>query len=1036
MRKIQRTDFLKKCGKFRSPLATLGLVFLMLVGVSINTSATQNLNHGTVNQEGSIRGSVVDKAGGPLPGATVFLKGTTIGTTTDVDGKFTLKGIKEGDIIVFSFVGMQSQEVTIGDQTVLDIILQDEAIGLEGVVVTALGIKREKKALSYSSQTIDNDEISKGGETDFVTSLSGKAAGVQLKQSTAGAGGSTKVLLRGTRNITSTNQPLFVIDGIPMANYQTSDASGFYGGRDSGDGLSSINPDDIESMTVLKGANAAALYGSQGSNGVILITTKSGSKGKTKVTLSSTTTFSKAMILPKRQTSYAESASGSTASWGEAGSYRNYVDDFFDTGLNTMNSIALSGGNNKTTTYFSYANTHANGIMPTNTFNKNNVSFKQSSLFFNDKVKVSSDIMLTQQKVRNKPSNGYYWNPLLGLYTLPNGVDLNDYKENYQTWNADRNMPVQNWYYAGGSEGDMNPYWLLNRNATNERTNRVIASANISWDITSDLQLSGRGSYDYTRQIYDRKAWAGGNAVLVHDNGRYVYSNLESWQAYGDLMLTYNKKIADFDVHGVLGTSYQKRVIGDGVSVDSETNGLTIANVFTLQNVAEASSYSSVRDSRLIKESVFGNISIGWKNRIYLDLSGRNDWASSLSHTDNLSYFYPSAGLTFILSELVSLPRFVDFAKVRTSFARVSNEIPAFRTNPTNSVSVDGLSRNSVQPFNDLKPEMQNNYEGGIEASFFDRRVNLDASYYQIESRDQYLELDAPSNIGYDTYFLNAGHIRNTGVEVALTINPVRSGTGLNWNTTFNYSWNHNKILKLSDDLEGYYTLGGGGEGYNMYVRQGGSLNDIYVNQYARDENGNIILDDDTHAPTRNGNTMKKVGNASPKMMLGWSNDFNYKNWSASFLIDAKIGGKIVYMTGAYLDNLGISRATGNAREAGGVNVSGVLSDGTVITDQTIDAQDYYRAIGGRAGILEAYTYNATNIRLGQVAIGYKLNLASVKFIDDIKLSVVGSNLLFLYKDAPIDPNKTISTGNGTQGVENFSVPSTRSMGFNIKVNF
>ncbi len=975
----------------------------------------------------------------PMPGVAVVEKGTTNGVTTDFDGKFELK-LKnpEEAVLIFSFVGYAKQEIPVKGQTVIEVTMKNSDIAVDEVVVTALGIKRDKKALSYSSQTIGNDEISKGGETDFVTSLSGKAAGVQLKQSTAGAGGSTKVLLRGTRNITSTNQPLFVIDGIPMANYQTSDASGFYGGHDSGDGLSTINPDDIESMTVLKGANAAALYGSQGSNGVILITTKSGKEGHTKITLSSTTTFSKAMILPKRQTSYAESASGSTASWGDAGTYKNYVDDFFDTGVNTMNSIALSGGNSKTTTYFSYANTHADGIMPTNSFDKNNVSFKQSSKFFNDKVKVSSDIMLTQQKVHNKPSNGYYWNPILGLYTLPNGIDLKYYKKNYQTWDADRNMNIQNWYYDGGSEGDMNPYWLLYKNATNERTNRVIASADVSWDITSDLQLSGRGSYDYTRQIYDRKAWAGGNAVLVPENGRYVYSNLESWQAYGDLMLTYNKKIADFDVHGVLGTSYQKKVIGDGISVDSDTSGdgLKSANIFVLQNIVNASSYSSVVDSRLLKESVFGNISIGWKNRIYLDLSGRNDWASSLSYTGNLSYFYPSAGLTFILSELVSLPSFVDFAKVRTSFARVSNEIPSFKTNPTSSVSVDGLSASSVEPFNNLKPEMQDNYEGGIEASLFDKRVTLDASYYQIESRDQYLELDAPSNSGYDTYFLNAGHIRNTGAEVALTINPVRSNTGLNWNTTFNYSWNHNKILKLSDELDGYYTLGGGGEGYNMYVKEGGSLNDIYVNQYARDDNGNIILDDDTYAPTKNSSTMKKMGNASPKMMLGWSNDFSYKNWSASFLIDAKIGGKIVYMTGAYLDNLGITKASGDARKAGGVNVSGVLSDGTVITNKTIDAKDYYQAIGGRAGIMEAYTYNATNIRLGQVALGYNLDLAAVKFIDNIKLSLVGSNLLFIYKDAPIDPNKTISTGNGSQGVENFSVPSERSLGFNIKVNF
>jgi len=989
---------------------------------------------GWASAQTKITGTVVSADDGqPVIGATVLAKGTRVGTVTNVDGAFTITLPASSKSLVFSYVGMASVELT--PKEGMKVTLQSDAKQMKEVVVTALGIKRDKKSLSYASQAIGEDEISKGHDLNIASSLSGNISGVDVEQSAAGAGGSTKITLRGDKNITSTNQPLFVIDGVPMANYQTSDAQGFYGGRDSGDGLSNINPDEIESMTVLKGANAAALYGSQGSNGVILITTKKGKKGATKITVSSGVTITNVSELPALQYSYGETSTGSEDSWGAKGNYTNNVKGFFNTGVTSQSSVSMSGGNDQTTAYFSYGNANSTGVMPTNSYTKNNASFRQSTKFFNDKLTVSSNIMLTSETLHNTVLSGYYWNPLLGLYNFPRGLDFSNYKNNYQVLDPNRNIMAQNWPILGNSEGEMNPYWILYNDPDDTQTKRMIANVSMAYEITKGLVLSARGTYDYTNQIYNMDAKATSSPVLVSNNGRYIYSNLNSWQTYGDLMLTYDKTIAtDFDLHAVVGTSYQKRVIGDGISIDSNTYGLTIVNNFTLQNIASLLAFGNAQQmaSRLIKESVFANASLGYKNRIYLDLSGRSDWASSLAFTNNSSYFYPSAGLSFIISQMVDLPKFINFAKVRTSYADVSNEIPSFITNPTNSVSVSGVSLNTVVPFTELKPEMQDNYEAGLEMKFLDNRIGLEASAYQIDSKNQYLQLGAPSGSGYTSYYVNAGHIRTKGLEITLSATPIKS-KDFTWNTNINYSSTHNKILELSDQLTGYYTLPGGGEGYDMEVVKGGSMGDIYTYAYERDAKGNIELDAN-HIPIKN-STEQKMGNANPDWMMGWNNSFSYKNFNLSFLIDGKFGGKFVSMTQAYLDANGVTQATADARNAGGVNVSGVMADGSAWSG-LVNAQSYYQGIAGRGGIMEKYVYDATNVRLRQVVLGYTLNLQKCsKVFTDINFSIVGSNLFFLYKNCPGDPNTTISTGNGTQSVENFGMPPTRSFTFNVKVN-
>jgi TonB-linked SusC/RagA family outer membrane protein len=548
-----------------------------------------------------LTGFVTDENGEPMLRVSIRDRMSRIGTVTDANGKFSIVLPDSIKTLLFSYIGMIPIELPAYDG--MKVKLQPDNKQMNEIVVTALGITRDRKSLTYSSQSVTEDDISKSSDLNIATSLSGNIAGIEVLQSATGSGGSTKIQLRGDKNITSTNQPLFVIDGVPMANYQTSDAYGFYSGRDSGDGLSNINPDDIESITVLKGANAAALYGSQGSNGVILITTKKGKKGIAKITFRSSLALANVSKLPDLQYTYGQTSLGSETSWGIKGNYTDNVKNFFSTGYTQQNSISMSGGGDKTTAYFSYGNVNSTGIMPTNKYNNNNISFRQSTKFLDDRLIMSSSVMLTMESIHNAMLSGYYWSPLLGLYNFPRGLDFDFYKTNYQFLDKNCNIMAQNWPILTNSEGQMNPYWILNNDANDTKTKRLIASVMLNYKISKGFFLSVRGTYDYTNQLYNLSAKATSSSVLVSEKGRYIYSNLNSWQSYGDLMLTYDKTIGKlFDIHIVVGASDQQRVIGDGLSIDSNVYGLSVVNNFTIQNIASLSAFVNAQQmaSRLI----------------------------------------------------------------------------------------------------------------------------------------------------------------------------------------------------------------------------------------------------------------------------------------------------------------------------------------------------------------------------------------------------------------------------------------------------
>ena len=982
-----------------------------------------------------VSGTITDPDGNGIPGATVVQKGTSNGTTSNMDGKFTLNVTSPKAVLQISFVGMKTVEEDINGRTVINVKMESTEIGLTEVVVTALGIQREKKTLTYASQQVSGDEMLKARDQNFMNALSGKTAGLDIKTSSSGAGGSTKAVLRGNKSLVGLSEPLYVIDGIPMINNKGSQP-GSYGGTDGGDGLSAINSDDIESINVLKGANASILYGSQGANGVVLITTKKGKAGKVSVSISSSTMVESVSGLPDFQYKYGAVGS-SVNSWSTTkGNYASsYIKDFFKTGLNLTNSISISGGNDKTTTYFSYSNVSASGVLPTNRYYKNNFSFNQSTKLFNDKVTISSNVMFSSEVSHNRPGAGYYNNPLTGLYLFPRQMDFASYKKDYQVFNKDRNMYVMNWHSS--EEKQNNPYWELYNDPKLNTSYRAIASLKLSWDISKNLKFDVRGNIDYNDKVNDYRYAAAGNSVSVSPNGTWNYSKYNDKSIYTDGILSYNNKFGNLSLTALAGASYQHNLLNDGMSVNNGTVSLMYPNFFSFANMPFNVMFNQSID-RTIKQGAFANVQLGFKEMLFLDLSGRQDWASTLALTGNESYFYPAVGLTAIISQMVKLPEAISFAKIRGSVSKTANEVPFNKVNPWNSIGgtgtpagIGGINRNTQVPFTNLRPEEITSTEVGTEWRFFKGRAGLEFTYYSDVSKNQFLELTAPSGSGYSTYFVNAGKITNKGFELTVDAEPFKTNNA-SWKTSVNLSQNKNKIVELIATNPDF-VVGGDDEGFAAKIKAGGSFNDVYIYKFARNAAGQIILDDNG-VPTK-AKDQEKVGNVNPDFILGWNNTFTFKDFYVSALVNGKFGGVAFSKTEAFLDSYGVSKRTGDIRDAGTTMPINAIKGTTAVT--SIDPVVYYGAVGDRNRIMEPYIFSRTNVRLAQLVIGYNLNVQKLKLpVKEASFSLIGRNLFFFYKKAPYDPEVSMSTSNSMQSNEVFSMPATRTYGFNLKVTF
>ena len=993
----------------------------------------------------TVRGRVVDVSGEPLIGATIREKGGTRGTVTDIEGNFILS-VPDSAVLQVSFVGYESIEVSVGGRKTLEIQLRENTVMLDNVIITAFGLEKKEASLAYSIQKVKGEELTRMKEVNMITALAGKAAGVQINKNSSGIGGSAKVSLRGIRSASGDNQPLYVIDGVPMLNIGTEQAYSAIGGtanagnRDGGDGISNLNPEDVESISILKGAPAAALYGSQAANGVILITTKKGNTaGQRNIYFSTGLTFDKAFSLPKMQNCYG--VSDVVDSWGEKAylPISNELNDFFRTGLTSITSVSVNYGNEKIQTYFSYANTTGRGIVDKNQLTKHNINLRETAVMFNQRLKLDGNVNVMRQIVKNKPvSGGFYMNPLVGLYRFPRGEDLSYYKDNYEIYDPERKLGIQNWH-TFTEDFEQNPYWIQNRIQSKETRMRSIISLSANLRINSWLTVQARGSVDYISDKMRQKFYASTAPALCGANGRYIEMDYQETLIYGDVMAMGKRKWEDFALDVAIGGSINDKNV-NSTRYDSKNASLKYANVFNLANIVMNGSASIDQkiDSRRQLQSVFGTAQVGYQDKVFLDLTARNDWASTLAYTshEKSGFFYPSAGLSFLIDKWIQLPEWISFAKLRGTYSKVGNDIPQFITNSVSHITAGGeLQANDAAPFKEMEPEMTHSVEVGTEWRFFQSRLGFNLTYYRTNTHNQFFKLPALAGDMYAYRYVNAGDIQNRGWELTVDATPVLT-PDFTWKTSLNFSSNRNKIKELHEELkELVYGPSSFSSSYAMKLVKGGSIGDIYGKAFVRDVEGNIVYQTEGDhkglpAVEGEGNTIK-VGNANPRFIMGWNHTFSYKGFSLYFLLDWRYGGKILSQTQAEMDLYGVSQVTALARDRGYVTLEGQQID---------NVKGFYKNIvGGRAGVTEYYMYDATNLRLREVSLNYtfpKKWMQKTKVLKDLQLAFVARNLCFLYKKAPFDPDLVLSTGNDNQGIEVFGMPTTRSLGFTVKCEF
>lgn len=993
------------------------------------------------SKDKKITGQVIDSRGEPLVGVNVKVKGKSVGAITDMDGNFSLQ-VKETDILDISYIGYAAQEVEIGNNTNLSIVMSEDNQLLNEVVVTALGIKRETKSLTYNVQEMKSTDLTAVKDANFVNSLSGKIAGVTINQSASGIGGSTRVVMRGTKSLFGDNNALYVLDGIPLSSMKTDQTESFYENPDGGDsdGISNLNPDDIESVSVLTGAAAAALYGTQGANGVILITTKKGEEGKIKVNYSNDTQFMTPFVKPKFQNTYG-SEEGQFSSWGNKLETPSTYDpfDYLQTGFTETNSLSVSTGTDRNQTYISAAATNARGIIPNNEYNRYNFTVRNTAELIKDKLTFDFSASYVKSYSQNMMSQGQYHNPLIPLYLFPRGDDIEKYKL-YERYNPERGFKTQYWEYGVQDLSMQNPFWIMNRERFENVKDRYIFSGTLRYRIIDGLNVTGRLRMDNAGDTYERKLSASTDLLFASDKGNYMHQKTDYKNVYGDIIANFDRKFGNFGVNINLGGNFS--------TAKKEVNGYeghlqTVPNLFIFANIIKGAADTHAIQSGYEEnnQAVFGTAQLSYKSGIFLDVTGRNDWYSSLAFTshEKKGFFYPSVGLSAVMTEFFDLSKAkISFLKLRASYSAVGNAPQRFVTNTTYNINEGVLETLPNVPATFLKPERTKSFETGINLRLFDGKLSIDATYYNSNTYNQFFTFTMPPSSGYKEFYLNGGKVNNWGIEASLVYKQALGP--VNWRSGITFTMNRNKIKELLPDdavnpltgeklqvteIEPFQPQGS----YKMILKEGGTMNDIYVSGLRTDEKGYIYMDPATGAISEDSNNWIKAGSAAPRFNWGFNNSFEWKGVNLSFLITARVGGVGVSATQAIMDRYGVSEASAIARDNGGVPLNG---------NNPIDARDYYEVVGkGNTGILSQYVYSATNVRLQELSLGYtfpKKWLGNV--VDKLTLSVIGKNLFMFYNKAPFDPELSASTSTYYQGFDYFMQPSLRSIGFSLKVGF
>lgn len=974
----------------------------------------------------TVGGTVLDENGEPVIGATVSVKGTNLVTVTDIDGRFELK-VPNGSILSVSYLGYTTAEVPATGEN-LTISLKPDERQLAEVVVTALGIRRSEKALSYNVQQVNSEQLTTVKSANFMNSLAGKVAGVNINASSAGVGGATRVVMRGPKSISQSNQALYVVDGVPINNRNNGETGSILSTQPGSEGIADINSEDIESISVLSGPAAAALYGSAAAQGVIMITTKKGSKGRVQVTISNSSQFLSPFKMPEFQNSYANRP-GEVRSWGEKGGspYGGFEpEDFFNTGTNIQNNVALTVGNDRNQTYLSVGTTNARGIIPDNKYNRYNFTVRNTTKFLDDKLTLDFSLSYINQNDRNLMAQGQYFNPLVPLYLFPRGESF-DAIRTFEVWDASRGIYVQNWNF-GNALQMQNPYWVAKRMNRITHKHRYMTNASLKYQITPWLDVTGRLRFDRTNTKFEDQRYASTINLFAHSPyGFYKYENVADQALYGDLMANINKTLGDFSIGANIGGSFQRTQYED----EGYQGGLKApSNLFTPNAIDYA---AATNDNRPIYgfnkhyiNSLFANAELGWKSMLFLTLTGRNDWDSALAGTKHESFFYPSVGMSAIISQMVQLPEFISYMKVRGSWASVGSAISpniASRWRYVYNPASQSYSTVTYKFPETFYPERTNSWEAGLTARFFDNALTLDVTFYQSNTRKQTFLRPITVGEGYSNEYVQTGNVRNRGLELSLGYN--KTWGDFTWNSSLTYSMNRNKIIDLLEDPNEVISQAGL-NGANVILKKGGTMGDVYTyTDFARDNEGNIALDASGNVMRQTLSNPKYCGSVLPKGNIGFSNDFTWKGLNLGFLVTARLGGIVLSQTQALLDYYGVSQATADAREAGGIAVNTGM----------VSAESYYSVVGGDNPIWSEYIYSGTNVRLQEAHISYNLPRKWLGGMD-LTVGLTANNLFMIYCKAPFDPETTGSTGTFYQGFDYFMQPSLRTLGFNIKLKF
>jgi TonB-linked SusC/RagA family outer membrane protein len=989
--------------------------------------------------------------GTPIPGASVVQKGTTKGVLTDMNGAYQIAATK-GATLVFSFTGMQTQEVVLQDQTTINVVLAYSTTMMDEIVVTALGITREKKSLGYAITEVSGSDIARAKDLNVVNSLSGRVAGLVITQGTFGPGSSSRIVIRGNHSITGNNQPLYVVDGVPYDDSGYGSANdndaGEYSKSDYGSGISDLNPDDIESMSVLKGPNAAALYGSRAANGVILITTKKGSVNRgLGVTYSSNITFETPLLIPKFQNEYGQGTGGNIpspltdllkegGSWGPkmdgtqqlywTGETKAYspqpdnVKDFFKVGSTFMNTLAFDGGNDKSSFRFSYSNTKANSILPGSDLTRHN--FNLRSVFnLTSKLCVDAKVTYFLQDSHNRPMMGTE-GVMANLYSIPRNVPIKDL-EDYQ--NADYSVRT----YSSQSVG--NPYWVMKHDINDETRSRIQGYAKATYTfnrmLSAFVRIGTDASHEKIENVYQYGHW-------YYPQGTLNFTMTNNSETNIDALIMFNKDITQaINLSLNLGANH---MYASYDQMYDHGENFKIPTKATLESAATVNAYYTPLQEKNIN-SVYGFATISYNGMLFLETSMRNDWSSTLPKS-NWSYFYPSVSLSGLLDKVLNMPS-VDLAKLRVSWAKVGSDTGPYQLLNSYYISSSGdsylghtiLNSSSTLNNENLKPEQTSSLEFGGEFRFFGNRLYTDMSYYSITSEDLIMDVNIPSSTGYSKYHTNVGKMTNKGFEILLGGIPVQT-KDFSWDISVNLSTNKNKLISLIEgtDTEPLSTSNSGA--VTVQATAGGGYGDIYTTYLERNSDGKPVVDTNGRFKTDAG--LKYMGNYQPKWVGGITNTISYKSVSLRFLIDARIGGKIYSGTDAGLDNAGVSANSLKYRD-GGVIIDGVFSDGTK-NNKSISGQEYWQTY---SSVGEGYVYDQTNVRLRELTLTYELpkSLIDKTFIKGATFGLTGRNLFFIYRALDnYDPESSFSVSNYAQGVLFYNMPTTRSIGFNISVKF